>query len=425
MLLATPLFVSCTQNNCHKTSELHDDDDNDEAYKDYPSASEIEKIRKKIHNPDQEAVFDPKVFINCSPDSKIYTTSPALQKNNFYRRSYEEESICTMFKKYLVTKSNRMPEWLMHASMQNAPPLLQGIFKYLQSSPQNSHYIIPSYNRFVLVGEPGSGKTTLALAMACTLEYETFFVPISDLGGKNRGETAMNLLNVLNNIAKLTYKTIVILDEINKLFENYESELTDTSENSTAFWQALDDLEKNHQNIIIIGTANSIDKLPPQLKSRFHGKIINIPLPNKNQKVEAFQRIIANDKSIKIGASVDKTFINNFTSRFNKYSMRDIQLLVDAAKIFKYAEKNYRGPQHDPIVLEKKHFEQAFNQLEKEIDQYEFYKKIVHTLKEVSTTVHTGVEIGFLCGMFFAATSVCAEKIPQFLNFFTTSNNGH
>lgn len=408
LLLAIPLLLCCAQNEYYQASYLYDDED-DEAYEEPLSKAELEELLRKSRESGQNAVFDPKNLTNYSvdPETGVATFSTEPYKKNFHIKSNEEKLVCSMFKKYLVTESNNtMPNWLVRASMQNAPPLLQGIFKYLQSSSNDSHYIIPSYNRFVLVGEPGSGKTTLALAMACTLKYETFFVPISQLGGKNRGETAMNLLDLLTNIGKLTYKTIVILDEINKLFENYESELTDTAENSIAFWQALDNLEKNHHNIIVIGTANSIDKLPPQLKSRFHGKIVNMPLPNKNQKKEALQRIIANDKSIKIGKSIDKTFINNLTSRFNKYSMRDVQLLIDAAKIFKYAEKNYRGPQHGPIILEKKHFEQAFRQLEKETDRYEFYKKITNALKEISATVHTGVEIGFLCGIF--------------LNLFTT-----
>src|SRR3990167_8699973 len=154
---------------------------------------------------------------------------------------------------------SKIPDWLVESSLANMPLLLCGIFNYLKfHDPSNS---VTSCHRFILVGKPGVGKTTLAQAIAHSLGYRVEFVHASSLFGRYRNHTAINLLEMFDRIKREKRSTVLIIDEIHKLFENHEEDKTDDAANATAFWNQLDEIEKHNPNIIVIGTANSVDRM--------------------------------------------------------------------------------------------------------------------------------------------------------------------
>jgi hypothetical protein len=63
------------------------------------------------------------------------------------------------------------------------------------------------------------------------------------------------------------------------------------------------------------------------------------------------------------------------------YSLRDVRLIIDTAKMFYYAEKTLEE-NNFPIVLTKKHFKQALKQLQTESEMLQknmtdtFYKQL-------------------------------------------------
>ena len=152
---------------------------------------------------------------------------------------------------------------------------------------------------------------------------------------------------------------------MHKLFEHHKSEQTDHSQTAASFWLMLDHIEKFFPNIIVIGTANNVDKLPPEIKSRFAGKIINIQAPDKEQKIQIFKNSIIHDQSIELDPSITDAFIAKTIQQMEQQSLRDIRSFIDSAKIFYYAEQTTFNPKL-PIVLTKMHFQQALNQLQTE-----------------------------------------------------------
>lgn len=281
------------------------------------------------------------------------------------------------------SSSNKMPDWLVQASLKNAPPLVKGILNYLTT--YNKYTIVPSFHRIIFVGKPGTGKTTLAFALARALKYEVRFAPAASFMGAYRNQTAVRIRNFFENLmAEKPSQKVIIIDELHKLFEHHADEKSDNSESAAAFWLMLDRLERTHPHIVVIGTANSVDKLPPEIKSRFHGKIITIPLPHKNQKLQAFRNILNNDFNIILDRSIDERFIQTISKKLQNCSLRDVQLLVDTAKMFKYAEG--KAACGTIILLEKRHFEQAFKQLNSETEDGEksLYERALPNLKEIS-----------------------------------------
>lgn len=266
--------------------------------------------------------------------------------------------------------STRMPQWLLESSMDNAPALLKGILTYLQSYKYNRNAsqkvtIVSSFHRFILVGPPGTGKTTLAYAIAHMLNYPVVFIPATSLLGHFRNETSNNIEKFLKEQTADGLPKIIIIDELHKLFEHHTNNQADDSQSAAAFWLAIDKIEKYNPNVIIIGTANSVDKLPPEIKSRFSGKIINMSLLDKNQKIQTFINSITHDQSIILDDSVTDVFIAKMLQQIQNCSLRDVQLIIDSAKMFYYSEQ-FTVKTEFPIVLTRTHFQQALNQLKTE-----------------------------------------------------------
>lgn len=314
----------------------------------------------------QQTSTDKSIHFNVTP---LYIPDPEyFQKNTEEQQNTTKKNVIQENQTIDKTPLPRPARWILESSMENAPKLVKGIFAYLQlrsrcSTAGQQTISIPSFHRFILVGPPGSGKTTLAYAIAEILGYSYTFIPATNLLGKFRNDTAVNLQNILNKYIGDGSKRVIIIDELHKLFEHHKSEQTDHSQTAAAFWLMLDHIEKFFPNIIIIGTANNVDKLPPEIKSRFTGKIINIQAPTKEQKIQIFKNSIAHDQSIELDLSVSDAFIAKMLQQTQQDSLRDIRSFIDSAKMFYYAEQTSFN-RTLPMALTKEHFQQALNQLQ-------------------------------------------------------------
>lgn len=295
-------------------------------------------------------------------DSNLNNQNSYIEKNSFK-----------------VSTSQNLPEWIISSSVENAPELLKGIFSYLKAYPNCRR--IPSFHRFLLVGEPGTGKTTLARVIAHILGYKVFYVAASEIMGSKRNLAAVRLRDFLHSMMKDQERKVIILDEINKLFEHFENDHYDDDATCMAFWLALDLIEKNYDHVIIIGTANNVNQLPAQILSRFQGKIITISLPNKQYRVRAILDVIQNDSSIKLHDSVDTKYLEKLIRNWHNCSLRDIQALIDTAKMYSFAEFGVSANHY--VNLNIHHFERALNKLREESkeNKQDFLTRISPKLK--------------------------------------------
>lgn len=283
------------------------------------------------------------------------------------RKKLEEQRAETLFNDY----PSPLPEtWIVESSLDQAPPLLKGIILYLQAQSGlivrcSNPMFIPSCHRFILVGPPGSGKTTLAHAIASKLECPAILIPATSLLGHFRNETANNISERLEQYKYMPKNIVVIIDELHKLFEHHESDRTDDSQSAAAFWLAVDQMEKHYSRAILICTANDVSTLPSEIKSRFAGKVIEMQAPKRKHKIKVFKESIRHDVSTYLDRSIDNRFILKIIDQLPSCSLRDIRLLIDTAKMF-YYEENPLYEQNHAILLTKKHFQKALNQLQAE-----------------------------------------------------------
>lgn len=285
-------------------------------------------------------------------------------------------------------KKMTMPRhWLVKSALENAPDYIKGIINYLKMYDAGT--VIPSLHRLILVGPPGSGKTTLALAIGRLFAKDMRFVPVCNIIGHYRNLTAERLTNFFKEATADSAKKVIIIDELDKIFENYNNDKSDDSMTASAFWLALDEIEKMHPHIFFIGIMNDASKLPPQIKSRFHGKIITIDAPNKQQRLEAFKNILRSDQTIMLENNLDDTFILSLLSKLKNCSMRDVQLLIDTAKVVKLSDLDLLQSSQRILQLEKRHFTHALTIILRENKFWEenFFFKNYDKIQKISTIV--------------------------------------
>ncbi len=130
----------------------------------------------------------------------------------------------------------------------------------------------------------------------------------SELAGQYRNETKERLALELRMAINRKKKVIVIIDEINRLLENFNS----NDDTTAAFlWTFLEEQKKNH-NFFLIGIMNRNDKIPNHIKHQLGGSTIFFPAIENSQKLlTIFKKIIARNPAIAFDSECNDSFLTN------------------------------------------------------------------------------------------------------------------
>ncbi len=164
----------------------------------------------------------------------------------------------------------------------------------------------------LLYGEPGTGKTLLAKAVASSTNSTFIEIVASELVQKFIGEGA-KLIKEIFELAREKAPSIVFIDEIDALAaRRIEIGTSGEREVQRTFMQLLAEIDgfKNLGNVKIIGCTNRKDILDPAiLRPGRLDRIIHVPLPSKEGVEQIFNihtRNMPMDKSVDIEKIVSK-----------------------------------------------------------------------------------------------------------------------
>jgi 26S proteasome regulatory subunit T2 len=202
----------------------------------------------------------------------------------------------------------------------------------------------------ILYGEPGTGKTLLAKAVANSTKASFIRVTGSELVQKYLGE-GPKLVREIFKIASLISPSIVFMDEIDAVgTARFDSTSGGEKEIQRTMLELLNQLDgfDHRENLKIIMATNRIDTLDPALirPGRIDRKI-EFPLPDEKTLKKIFKVHI---KKMKINEELN---LDEFLIPKNNLTGADVRGICTEAALL--ALKNHR------ILVEQKDFKKAYD----------------------------------------------------------------
>lgn len=180
-------------------------------------------------------------------------------------------------------------------------------------------------NRLLVVGPPGTGKTTLCMVIASYLNLPLIAVKLGDLKGSLVGETNEKTTRALDQIDAVE-NAVVWFDEFDKQTADADSSgktgsTTGQQVGEIATWME----SRQPKGVVVVATANYYDRIPAELASRF-SHIFFVDLPSHEERKE-----IASVHLKKRNVEPTADLINLIADVTPEYSGREIEQVILSA----------------------------------------------------------------------------------------------
>lgn len=160
------------------------------------------------------------------------------------------------------------------------PNLMPNLFSKTRGKPR-------PWNKILLYGPPGVGKTMIAQAICSEVTDTCFWVSLSDVTSKFIGESE-KLLHHLFQLAAEQSPSVIVFDEMDSLVRKRSGGESETERRiKTEFLRQLDYIADGNTDVKVIGTTNMPWELDIAALRRFERKIL-VPMPDKQTRKNIF-----------------------------------------------------------------------------------------------------------------------------------------
>ncbi|MBO5828277.1 MAG: AAA family ATPase [Paludibacteraceae bacterium] len=172
-------------------------------------------------------------------------------------------------------------------------------------------YALEPRHKIMLVGEPGTGKTTFAEALAERLMVPLYMVRYDTLIGSYLGETAMRLRQLFDFVS--TRKCVLFFDEFDTIGKE-RGDFHELGEIKRVVSSLLLMTDALPSYTIVIGASNHPELLDRAVWRRFQLRV-ELPMPDKNSIqcwLEMFQKKYSVDFQYNLSKLAAELIGNNF-----------------------------------------------------------------------------------------------------------------
>ena len=171
-------------------------------------------------------------------------------------------------------------------------------------------------NKFLFVGNPGTGKTEACKQIARILNRELYFVEFDEIVDSKLGQTSKNIIKLFDDINALKNpnETIILFDELDaiSLDRINSNDLREMGRVTSTLLRMLDSLDKR---IILFATTNLFDKFDKAIIRRFD-YVVSFNDYTREELIEIANSILINELNKYKGLKEDTKLANKI---FNLY----------------------------------------------------------------------------------------------------------
>jgi SpoVK/Ycf46/Vps4 family AAA+-type ATPase len=184
------------------------------------------------------------------------------------------------------------------------------------------HHRIHEVGKLLFVGPPGTGKTSLALAMSRTMHMPVLEVRLSMITSQYLGETSKNIDRIFE-LAKKLSPSILFIDEFDFVAKSR------VADDHGAMKRAVNSLLKNidkinlvKHNVLLIGATNHPQLLDEAAWRRFD-EVVEFSLPNEEMRKNILMKVTSS-----LQCALDYQQLASLTDGF---SGSDLRMMVKEA----------------------------------------------------------------------------------------------
>lgn len=200
------------------------------------------------------------------------------------------------------------------------------------------------YNRILLYGVPGTGKTTIGLFLAKKMGYPIKYVKVSDVISYKFGETLKNISEVFNDQGA----SIVFIDEFDA-FAKSRFDSNDVGELKRIVNSLIQTLDMLPSSTVVIVATNLIETIDPAISRRFPIKV-HVDKLNKAERAE-FIKFLIEDAYIPIKLS--KKDMELFDTVLREADLKTVDAIkgaIDSSIVAAHVQKQERIELKDILI---------------------------------------------------------------------------
>jgi hypothetical protein len=205
-------------------------------------------------------------------------------------------------------------------------PSQLAVISKIQHALKHREYLhrhrIHEVGKLLFVGPPGTGKTSIALAMSNTMHMPVLEVRLSMVTSQYLGETSKNIDRIFE-LAKKLSPSILFIDEFDFVAKSR------VADDHGAMKRAVNSLLKNidrinliKNGVILIGATNHPQLLDEAAWRRFD-EVVEFSLPDEDMRKNILQKITAS-----LGCAIDYQMLASKTEGF---SGSDLRMMIKEA----------------------------------------------------------------------------------------------